>query len=536
MNRPYKSDFSASFRLITGAVFFLVAALVFLAFSTPGKVRADADPTGSPIPSDAPSPTGGAEPTPAPAPGDGIESVYVLYKSEEISIESSKPVYYCILKKQTDTAAKPVDFIPAATAASGGTKFLIDISILSASKNNFVGITTSLTPGADGLIPVINIPVTANQKKITFNINWAVEGDEAHGNNIIQSVQVVNNNSTIVTYEHTSVNNDTTKPIDQLSIQWRKGANGAWASISTLTELKWESYKNSGAVLYFRLDAKDQGASVDGYRYSKENKIKVSITKAPAVKLDVSKLTVSLKNGMQIRATGTQKWATLLPYGQRSTVTDIFRSTTLATPFDPFTESTSAKVSYASLDDIYRVISMAPPAEGSTASIDVRIAATTKKPASRVARIVVPGQSKEPTATLISESSSYKVTALASADTLIDKPAFEFCLVNKNDLKNNLVDFANIKWSTVKLGTVLKPTLKSTYNRLDGARVNLFIKDANVAMLIRRRGAAATKNTPVVLASKYVVLDVPAFSTASLTPTPSVAPSPSVTSAPTGTP
>lgn len=470
--------------------------------------------------------------TPVPT-MEGVSTAYVMYSTEEIEIAATKPVYYAILKKDTDKGVKASELIPAAANDYGG-YYYVDISTVSASKEAYIGITTTLTPGSDGLVPVLNIPVHANDKKIVFNVNWAAEGIDANGYGILQSVVITNNSSQTISYEHTTTVTTTVKNIKSLDIQWRKGANGDWHDISQLTRVRWESMKNSGAVVYFRLDAKDQGKEVEGRRFSKENKIKCNITKATSVKLDVSKLTITLKNGMQFRPTGTNNWYTLLPYSSASKTETLIR-TVKGTAFDPFTENTLVKASFIPIDDLYTTLAVSGPSVGSSMVFDVRIAATAKKSASRISTVSIPGQADAPEASVWNGTDGCKISGLKpnAADKLVESPAFEYFIAKRADAQGNFIDMTTVKWATVKEGTLLKSNCKGVYTSTKNGRVEAKITDSDAVILIRRRGVAASSKNEAVLASKYLILTIPPVASGTPSPTPSPVPTEEPTTTPT---
>lgn len=480
---------------------------------SPGAVTATVtpDPTASPTPS--PSPT----PDPALA---LIKECLVLYETEEISVEVVKPqtqVYYCILKKNTDTGGKPADFLPAAENEYG-TKYYIDISTLSASRENYVGVCTDLTPRADGLVTVKAITVAATQRKIAFNLDWSYEGSPKSfsGRAAVQSVAVTTNDSKILTYQHlSSAETELIKDIDNsdFKMQWRKGANGDWKPIEEMSYTDWTGMKNSGAILYMRLDAENQTAKSEGCRFSKENKIKFAITKAPAVKIDVSKLTLSMKNGMQFRIHGGDgRWFTILPYSLASTEKKYLRDKTLASLFNPFTESTSGKLSVISIDEVKSVLNYIEPASPTALVLDVRIAATTKKPASQIGTVSIPPQSGKPSVSGITKAEdSYTLGSITMSDNVVASPIFEYVVVLKDDATKKLVDFTTLKWGTVKPGTVFRNNIQSIYNILDEGHTRRTVKitDSGACLLIRRRGVKASSKAEGVLASDVFVLDIP---------------------------
>lgn len=481
-------------------------------------------------------------PTPAAAPTyiDGISKVTILYESEEVEVLASSQVYYAPLKKDTDKSVKATELVEAAKIADG--RYLVDISTLSASKVNYLGLCVNKTPGTDGTVKVYNLTVAANQKKIVFNVNWGVEGPTGSGYKILKSVIVSNNNGTTDTYTNIDTATSSQKPISSLNIQWRKGANCAWNSITTLTESKWTSMKNSGAVIYFRIAAKNQTDSDPGCRYSKENKIKLAITKGPAVKVDISKLNVAIKNGMQFRpvtASGAaaSNWSTILAYSAKGTQKDAVRAASLASVwYDPETEVTTTKVATLPLDRIYEISGVTPPTSGASVTFEVRIAATPKKPASRPCLLTLQAQGSAPSANISADSSQYKITDLRATDGLVTSPKFEFCIVKKahaTATSGSGLDLSSIRWSVINNNSTLKTSLKTVY-KYDGATVTASLAQADSILLIRRSGVSATAKTPTaVLASKYLVLNLPGLAAS---PTPSASPSPSPTATATPVP
>ena len=478
------------------------------ATATPGATET----SGTPAATSTPTPT----PTAGPATADVAETL-VLYESEQISVRvkgAESKVYYAVLKNDSTKGVKLAELLPAAENTNGMI-YYIDISTLSASKVNYIGITTLSTPGSDGLVPVDTVKVLPNQKKIVFNVNWAYEGTprEFTAINVLESVVISNNDSTTTEYKHfTSAETQTLKKIGGLSsvLQWRKGANGDWKAIDEMQYTDWTAMRSSGAILYFRLKAKNQDSKNEGNRFSKENKVKIAVSKAPSVKIDVSKLCVPIKNGMQFRQSGKTDWCTVLPFSAKSTNNTAMSTTA----FDPFTQSTSVKVAATSISDIKKAISYVAPANtsGAAITIDVRTGATTKKPASRVGMLSIPVQGPAPAvAGLTKTGENYTIGNITPRDTLVASPAYEMCVVMKTDIDNGLVDFTSLSWSTVKAGTVLKSNIKTTYLRLDAAktRITSKITDSTAVILIRRRGVAGSAKADPVLASEPAIVTIP---------------------------
>ena len=459
--------------------------------------------------------TPGAGETPSGTPAtsgttlpDGITGIQMLYTREEIVVTSNAQVYYAQLKKPTDNAVKPADIIQAAKVTEG--TYLIDISGFSASKDLYLGITNKLSADSNGFYPVMNCKVPGTYKKVQFNPNFAAEGDAAAGYGILKNVIVSNTDGTTVTYDNDSTN-DKTRPITELKIEWKKGNNCAYSDISTLTPSVWESMKISGAILYLRLAAADGNTVTEGHRYSPENKIKLAITKSKELKVDVQKLSVPIANGMQFRKKGSEIWLTILPYNGKSKTEKALRDVTLAaTPFDPYTESTSVKVKELSINEIFDTVNYIP-AEDTAVSVEfeVRVAATSKKPASRISTFRIPFQYNGPVVEAKAAGTDVVFSSITNSPQDKVSGKYEYTVVDKADISANTIVLSQIKWYSVKTGSVLKSgaNIKGTYTRKDGSRKTVILGDGGSVILVRRCGIKESKKNAAVLASKYTVVD-----------------------------
>ncbi len=508
----------------------LVVALLFAAgfFYDPGKaeVAFAADPT----PSGEATPTDGGTPTPGAGTTE-ITEVRVYYDREEIMVKSSKQVYFAVLKKAGETTAKASELKSAAVDATG--QYLIDFSLISPSKAGYIGLTTDAVGDTAGIVNVKTVELEPTQKKVTFNIDWSAEGSTAQQTNVIYSVEVVDATGAVTVYKNTPATGE--KSIADLNLQWKKGVNGNWDLISTLSAARWKSMLISGTTLYLRSGATNQTTpNGKGVRYGKEVKIKISSGKAPAVKLDVNKLTIALKNGMQFRKKDTTKWETILPFNAKATVNTIMR--TDGGNFNPQKESTTAKVKEMTLDDIRKALGMTSADDKKTAfTLEVRTAATTKKPATSSKFIEIPGQTDAPTTTLTAATDGYKVGTITKAESdTTAKLAYEFMVTTIADRDSGLIDFTTVKWSAVKDNTLLKPTSKSSYKLTDGQKKEIKMQDPNAVLLIRRKGIAGGAKAAAVLPSLYTSVTIPALAaTVTPTATPTAEPSTSPAVSPT---
>ncbi len=477
---------------------------------------------------------------------EGITSVYVLYETEEIEVKvdtSSRKVFYAPLKSNLVTGVKPAELIPAAPSATGMFNY-IDISTISAAKDSFVGVTTTTEAGEDGLVPVHVVKIAAYEKKFNVNIDWSYEGqpNSFSGLKVLRSVEIVAQSGDAITYYQPGEGTPKDGRIENgfLQLQWRKGINGKWKDFEKdMSYTDWTSMKEAGALIYIRIDAKNQTPADPGRRYSKELKVKIPVTKAPSAKVDVNKLDTNLKNGMQFRLHGstTGKWYTILPYNSKSTVKAAVREVNLATLFNPYKEDTAEKMNSISIRALTSVLYRDTPMPVSLASIDVdiRVAATVKKPASRVGMLSIPIQGTAPTVTEFKKinDTTYKVGDIKATDSSVASPLFEYALVRKADYDANLVNFSTVKWSPIKPGTEIKNTAKGDYYRNgDASRISVPITESGMAILIRRKGVNGSAKAKAVLASNCCAIVVPTQIDATPAATPTPTPSPAATPTP----
>lgn len=450
------------------------------------------------------------------ASGSAITYVRVNYSTEDVRINASKQIYYAPLKKASDITAKATDLVAAAVDPNSPGAYLIDISTLSASKANYLGIAETNVSTDGKTVPVTCIPINATQKKITFNIAWGQEGAVAEGYRILDSVAITEFSGVNVVYDrNTSVETEGHKRLNaaNLDIEWRKGSNCAWESLSDLTSVRWASMVNSGAIIYMRVAARDDQTNIPGHRYSKEVKIKLTITKPTTLKLDTSKLTVNLKNGSQFRLAGSTNvndWRTVLPYNANGTSKKALRpASSAAVLFDPYKESTSEKRTYVSVDEIRSLIGGTATDKTKPVTIETRIAATTTKPAARPALIVIPAQAGAPSASLSKVADGYLVSTITKASGDDDTPGYEYFICLLSDYNSGYIDMATVKWFAVRSGSELKRSLKCSYTTSTGQRREVYMNSVGAVLLIRRKGVAASSKVAGVLASEPARITIP---------------------------
>lgn len=440
--------------------------------------------------------------------------VNIVHSDEEIQVTSSKQIYYATAKYST-LSLKESYLLPAAKEENG--KYLIDFSSISGSKESYIGITNDLTADEKGMVPVTVIKIPAASKKVVFNIDWAE--DNAKKMDIFQSILVTNAENTVITYRDLASGEtatDTLKSINDLSVEWKKGVNGTWESITSLTAAKWQSCINSKTTVYFRLAADD----TNGSRMSKEIKIKATTSSTPSVKIDVSDLSISIKNGMEYRFEGSDKWNTVLPYSSKGSYTAYLLGG--KNVFDPSEHITNEKISALTISQLKTaennstfVVSgsdLGKPSLGTDGAVtlDIRLAATTKKPASQFKTITIPGQADAPTAQITTATGStitYTFSSITkAADDIKGESAFECLMIAESDIAK--LDMTKASWTSVKVGSKLTSNSKSTFELSDGTRKTYTLSENGVVILLRRKGTSLSSRSEAVLSSEYVKLTV----------------------------
>lgn len=445
---------------------------------------------------------------------EDITKVEVLYQTEELQVTSSKQVYYAPAKKETDTAVKSTTMIPAARSGTSNI-YYIDYSAMSSTKDLYIGLATNMTADAKGMVAVKLTKVGAAPKKVVFSVNWAYEG--ASKKTIFSSVLVTSASGQAVTYKALGATpaTDTIKDISSLGIQWKKGANGNWADVNaTLLDAQWQSCINSKTTVYFRLEA------VGGSRMSKEVKIKSAASKAPSIKIDVNKLSLPIKNGMEYRFENSVPnpgpWFTILPYKAKHTQTAYIKIGTNI--FDPNVDITKTKIAYM---DIRKILTASGSdvavASGSAAAgtvtpvsgaytIHIRTAATTKKPASPYTAFTIPAQAEAPLvkATFATEGGLTFTEIKRHEKDTTGQDIFEFLIMKELELPK--LDLKSATWTTAKINTKLSPTVKSSFKLSDGVKVTSTLADPGIVVLVRRKGTPQSSKAVAVLASQYTII------------------------------
>ncbi len=455
----------------------------------------------------------------------------INYEEEELMVNYEGQVYYTIIKKEDVTSVKANTLIEAARVGETNS-YVIDISTVPVNKVSYIGLAATAVGGNDGMVQIDKVKIAAAPKKVAVKFNWAKEGAEAQGYGLLSSVDVTDTAGKTIVYKKGATVSATEKELnsENIGLQWRKGQYGNWADLSTLTNVKWKSMCASGATLYIRV----KPSNTQGMRASKEIKMKISTPKAPSLKLDVSKLSLAIKNGMEYRKAGQSEWTTVLPFSAKSnTLTPTVKGVNV---FDPNTMNTKLKISELTIAEIAAGSNLVAATEAditaTALTLEFRMAASAKKPASIKGIIAIPYQMPAPTCVLSATAGpavTYSVTTLSvNALDKTEKPGFEYLLIAEADIPK--LDMAKAKWAALKGGVKLtdKAITKLTLN--DDSKKEYKIGAEGVVMLVRRKGVAGSAKKAAVLASDYAKVVIPVAAT----PTPTVTPEPTAT--PTSTP
>ncbi len=282
----------------------------------------------------------------------------------------------------------------------------------------------------------------------------------------------------------------------------------------------------------------------NAYRATKPVKAAIAAAKAgKAVKIDVSKGTIALKNGYDFAITsgekveptlkaqnGTASMFTILPFNKAGKATkteddvsvaiDVCE-TVLYAPVAKVTENaemfTNIKVKNYSLEKIAETCGASIAGTGNI-YLWVRKSATAKKPADKWTLMVIPQVAAAPTAKADKTGLFAKqdpadakgtVAGIEVSNAKSDKTsgAYEFLIVDAADiitsggvLRAN-IDFTTAKWTTLTDKGLTVAKSKSKYSKEEGKKATDHVLKDGSAVLIRRAGDKSAN----VLASDYIV-------------------------------
>lgn len=306
-------------------------------------------------------------------------SYRINYEDEWVEIDSGLPVYYQVAKEGQRNGFNAGKWMPTVMDEIGWQ--FIDFAATSNAKSVYYALTTD----PESTVAEEIVSIEAKIKSLKVELDYRVEEYKGYG------ISEFINKLTIKGMDASDdVVTESKDIMDCYYYQWRRSANNAWKSDQKFDQFTWDLLKGTQGTFYVRINGQyDTSLKKDVYfRPSKEAKIKMpKIAKAPNVKFDYVKTTISLKNGMQVRAVNSGSrfdWCTIPQYDKTVKNSEVWGT-------DVY-DTTSAKVSKVALWDMIEELNASMGKEGTfsageTVAIEVRTSATTKKLPSAVSYI-----------------------------------------------------------------------------------------------------------------------------------------------------
>ncbi len=335
-------------------------------------------------------------------------------------------VYYQTVKKADDTP-KAKNWVPAAVKDG---KSYIDVSGVTKSTVFVFAVKGDATEKV-GKAFELNLNVGKVKATLDYKKEFPAEIKEA-----LATVEIT------VGRETTKyVKGDEEKGFDKIAytLEWKKGANGAWVKDAEGFDVAYQSMKSSNGTLYIR-------TAKDGELPSKEAKVKLAkVAAAPNVKVDHLKGTLAIKAGMEFDYEGTTYYAT----GKKSDGT----ATTNFAKTEQFSKTGTKEIG---VDELVKEFELEAGAE---VVLKVRTSATEKKYASYYTVVSFKAPAAAPEAFAITIGEGDKLTFDTKATD------YEYCV----DLKAN-------KWKAIpakatKITGVKKDS--KVYVRVKGVKEDL---------------------------------------------------------------
>lgn len=289
------------------------------------------------------------------------------------------------------------------------------------------------------------------------------------------------------------------------TIEWKNGADGTWREFE---EFNPGLYANKGATIYFRVKASaneklsttvnNQGIYVTkGAPAGKEVRLTYAkLANAPKIMLDTSKLTVALRAGYEYR---------ILPDGEWINVVDAHLNT-------------QGKVVPISLYNLYMKYDVTNNLNNKSLNfqyqdfnMEIRIAATAKKTASKTFHLKVSApNATESTGIGVSYVLPYnKDSGILFSNTNPD--SYQIALISGkycggvNSFDASKVNYAEVKWYTVKSGTKEKPSSV----KIPGSAYTGRYEVEEPILIYRLAPIKESKTQEQVIASKAIAVALP---------------------------
>lgn len=311
---------------------------------------------------------------------------------------------------------------------------------------------------------------------------------------------------------------DGTVAYEWVNDQNDNGATGDDADTKGFSGKRLNAALAAGSTVYIKIEGDA------GMRTSKAYKVKIAKqAKAPAVKLDIKKNSLAMKNGFDFAkvtktgdtygAIGKNDWYTILPYLKTAAIKDLAASIVQTKDFLPLpTKDTNAAkaaitvgsdTKYAYTSYKFKAVGLdvvAAKLETSLSagfSFAVRKSATDKKPASAITYCDVAAQAKAPqihtlentefyttigkedkltfkTPSIVNYTSAWTgigkdVAPSTAADVVTDGATakYEMAVVKAADIAT--IDWSTVAWKAIKAGTKINEKTKTKYT-LTGAK------------------------------------------------------------------
>ncbi len=312
--------------------------------------------------------------------------------------------------------------------------------------------------------------------------------------------------------------------------EWSRDGNN-WLDASNLYG-KEKLEELQGLYLYIRIKGyANLEQPLENIRCSKIYKIKLARpVRKKTIKIDVKKMTIPIKNGMEYAAAGSyanktdevRDWYMVLPYNNKNKLktapimklVNYVPTDKKSSKYDMY--STGTKVGHLLITDI----------EGYENGIYYRSAATAKKPASEESFIALSAITEAPQVTMDNVLVEEVGTELASESSLrftvpdirnyVDKEGsasdnniakYEYAILKKSDI--SLVDWTTVAWKPIKSGAknAIKDTMRTKYSKVGTtAKIEAKITDTGTVFAIRRAGIRSAEEP--ILPSKMLVLRI----------------------------
>ncbi len=263
---------------------------------------------------------------------------------------------------------------------------------------------------------------------------------------------------------------------DVEKIEWKKGSEGNWRPFA---KLDLGEMNAKGATLYFRIKAVNDADTKDGIsgkRYSAEGKVFLQkLAVAPTVNVNNAAMSVGVRNGMEYSLDG-KSWMLVPEYAKNATTNEVVvpvtdfsilpttnrRVTTIAVPLVlDVAANIKIDASMVAANPNKYECEVNDAGEKTGIYVYVRTAASSRKSASKVAKILIPFAKATPditkdiTVTYQNTKSGASGIVITNNTSTLDPLNYQYAVVDDPD---NLTgeELSDLTWYTVKASKSLK--------------------------------------------------------------------------------